>query len=638
LLWKSSNNIIAENIIANNNYGVYLSQSSYNSMVGNDITNNWYGIYLSDSSYNSISGNNITANNNYGVYLSQSSNNIITGNSFVNDGLFVKSSYGNVVVDNLVNGKPLIYLEGISGYTIKNAGQVILIKCSYILVENLNLSNTDVGIELWITENIIIVRNNISANNFEGIYLSQSSNNIITGSTIANNLFGIFLSDASNNIIAENTIANNFEGISLQESSNNNSIVENTITGNTNGITLYDSPKYNSIIRNNITNNVANGISLGEHSDNNLIIGNSIMYNYVGIHLYYSSCNNKIIGNIITGIGLYSWNAIDLDSSSNDNLITENNFTNHEYTIRLYSSNNRIYHNNFIHCRTSHVVGPGYTNNWDDGYPSGGNYWSDYAGVDEHSGPYQNITGGDGIGDTPYVIDANNIDRYPLMQPVTILTYYLTISATLDGTTIPSPGIHIYVNGTSLNVKAIPNIGYSLDYWLLDGNMRTENPITIIMNANHTLEAYFIDDIPPEMSDPWQDPPANNVQPFQDVTVWVNVTDYGTGIKNVTLWYSIDNGLEWTILNMTEISEDTYQAIIRGYGNCTWVTYKIVAYDNAGNNATKDNNGYGYQYHVIPEYPLALILVMLMLTTLIATIPLKKRRTKNNFLNSEGLI
>jgi len=61
-----------------------------------------------------------------------------------------------------------------------------------------------------------------------------------------------------------------------------------------------------------------------------------------------------------------------------------------------------------------------YGTNWnwfDAGYPSGGNYWSDYTGVDFYSGSYQNITGSDGIGDTPYIIDANNIDRYPLIYP-----------------------------------------------------------------------------------------------------------------------------------------------------------------------------------------------------------------------------
>ena len=42
---------------------------------------------------------------------------------------------------------------------------------------------------------------------------------------------------------------------------------------------------------------------------------------------------------------------------------------------------------------------------WDNGKE--GNYWSDYNGTD---------IDGDGIGDTPYFIDALNIDHYPLMK------------------------------------------------------------------------------------------------------------------------------------------------------------------------------------------------------------------------------
>jgi hypothetical protein len=56
-------------------------------------------------------------------------------------------------------------------------------------------------------------------------------------------------------------------------------------------------------------------------------------------------------------------------------------------------------------------------NAWDGGYSSGGNYWSEYDGSDLYSGPYQNETGYDWIGDSPYIIGQNNIDRYPLMNP-----------------------------------------------------------------------------------------------------------------------------------------------------------------------------------------------------------------------------
>jgi parallel beta-helix repeat protein len=108
-------------------------------------------------------------------------------------------------------------------------------------------------------------------------------------------------------------------------------------------------------------------------------------------------------------------------NGSSSNSISGNNITaNNGYGIGLYSSsNNSIYHNNFVD-NTQQVYIDGsenYQNVWDNGYPSGGNHWSDYAGVDVYSGPYQNESGSDGMGDTPYVIDANNTDHYPLVNP-----------------------------------------------------------------------------------------------------------------------------------------------------------------------------------------------------------------------------
>jgi len=107
-----------------------------------------------------------------------------------------------------------------------------------------------------------------------------------------------------------------------------------------------------------------------------------------------------------------------LNESSN-NLIIENDVTNNQYGIYLEnSSGNTIFHNNFKNnTQQVFIYTLGNANVWDDGYPSGGNYWSDYNGTDFYNGPYQNETGSDGIGDTPYVMDANNTDRYPLIYP-----------------------------------------------------------------------------------------------------------------------------------------------------------------------------------------------------------------------------
>ena len=285
-------------------YGVHLYGSNV-TIKNINIKNYSAGIYLDGSSYNSIYGNNI-ANSRYGIHLDRSSNNSIYGNMFVDAGLVVRYSYMNFVENNTVNGRPLVFLEGVSDYSVSDAGQVILVKCNNIRVENLNLSRTSIGIQLWKTNNTIISGNNI-ANNTTGIVLWSSSNNSIYGNSITNNYWaGIFLFFSSNNSIYGNSIVNN---------------------------------------------------------------------DRVGIYL----CK---------------------------------------------SSNNSIYHNYFIdNARQVYDCSwdnPYYThsiNVWDDGYPSGGNYWSDYTDVDEKKGPRQDQPGNDGIWDHPYVIDENNVDRYPLVNP-----------------------------------------------------------------------------------------------------------------------------------------------------------------------------------------------------------------------------
>jgi parallel beta-helix repeat protein len=105
---------------------------------------------------------------------------------------------------------------------------------------------------------------------------------------------------------------------------------------------------------------------------------------------------------------------------ASNNSVSGNNITANKY-IGIYldeSSNNRIFHNNILVLNnTAQVEVDRALNIWDNGYPSGGNYWSEYNGTDIYSGAYQNQTGSDGIGDTPYVINENNRDNYPLMNP-----------------------------------------------------------------------------------------------------------------------------------------------------------------------------------------------------------------------------
>jgi parallel beta-helix repeat protein len=588
-----------DNIVRENEYGLDFGHlggpsSSRNLAIGNQIYDNFVGIYVSASEGNNTIKNNMIYENSIGIVLDNTRNNNVVSNTFINntrDGEVMHGIYLRNSAQNNIEGNIFIF---------NNVGVFMDRGCSNMIQRN-NFTSNSYGVYLTFNESLTYIgwsfdnqiAQNYFLNNTYGIYSNIGSatfidsqfNTTIIGNEISNNVNGIFLYLSPVNKILENIIMQNDDGIHIELSSSN-TIINNTISNNRmNGLTIHLSSD-NSLISNNITNSdVAVALSL---SSNNLIYKNVIADNRVGM-----------------GISL-----------SDDNI---------------------IYNNDFVRNAQQVTTDGLSSNKWNSTYPYGGNYWSDYIGTDIYSGPYQNETGSDGIGDAPYIVDINelfdtyNIDYYPLMKPCIVECYTLTIVSEVGGTTNPVLGTYTYLNGTSVMVSAILDVGYSFDYWLLDGEKRTENPIEVLMDSNHTLEAYFVDDIPPEISDPVQNPPPDNVQPFQNVTVWVNATDYGTRIKNVTLWYSLDNGTSWTIINMTELPIPsnitiTYEATIPGYENCTWITYKIVAYDKAENNATKDNNGYNYKYHVIPELPSTAILPLLMLTTLIATVLLKKKR------------
>ena len=179
------------------------------------------------------------------------------------------------------------------------------------------------------------------------------------------------------------------------------------------GIRLYYSSG-NTIVGNNATGNYLAGIYLYRSSSNKLASNNATSNPY-GMHFDYSS-GNTISYNTLTDSGTAG-----IRLACSRNTLYGNTAANNVYGISLYgSSDSTVYHNNFIN-NTEQVESYASANMWDDGYPSGGNYWSDYVDVDLFSGPYQNLTGTDGIWDHVYVIDADNRDSYPLVEPWTPL-------------------------------------------------------------------------------------------------------------------------------------------------------------------------------------------------------------------------
>jgi len=198
-----------------------------------------------------------------------------------------------------------------------------------------------------------------------GIYLSGRSNVTIKNTQVTDFSLAIHAIYSSNLTLTGNNASDNWSGICCQNCSN-------------------------VVLANNTASDNTYGIWLRWESNNNTIVDNNASKNYYGIAI---------------------------ETGSSDNICVGNNASTNEYGIRFYNAgNNIVYHNDFIdNTQPVYITPSSHDNVWDNGYPSGGNYWSDYTGVDEYSGPNQDQPGSDGIGDTQYTIDANNTDTYPLM-------------------------------------------------------------------------------------------------------------------------------------------------------------------------------------------------------------------------------
>jgi len=198
-----------------------LKRSYKNILVNNTYEETYSGIYLEKSWRNELI-NNSYENGIVGIYLTNSYKNEILNNNFNGCGLFVEFSCHNDVKGNIVNGKPLVYLEDVTDIEVTDAGQVILINCNGILVKNCDINRTTGAIKLCKSHNCTIENNKIRNSNWGGIHLWHSSLNRISNNTIDKVDEGIHLKLSSNNEVLNNTITNPYLwGIFLWQSSEN---------------------------------------------------------------------------------------------------------------------------------------------------------------------------------------------------------------------------------------------------------------------------------------------------------------------------------------------------------------------------------------------------------------------------------
>jgi parallel beta-helix repeat protein len=313
------------------------------------------------------------------------------------DIVFVKNGayYGNVVVNKAIS------LVGESReLTTVDASGGVSVNADNVTIRGFNIRNGhDTGFYLNGVKNVIIKDNDIFSNG----YVQVSGSSWVGAGT------GIWVGNSfSIRIEGNNIVSNYFDGI-LITSSGKVTIQQNVILNNCMGYPL-----------------IPESLRL------------PFAYTYSGINIHYPSSSygdieHEVTQNILsnkTGSGIILNQCYNGKVRINGNTIIDNQ----EAGIYMkWSKDNTICHNNFLNNTKQVVVYTAYTaypNTWNDGYPSGGNYWSDYNETDANL---------DGIGDNPYIIDANNTDHYPLVNQYVIPEFpsFLVLPLFIVATLLP---------------------------------------------------------------------------------------------------------------------------------------------------------------------------------------------------------
>lgn len=620
-LWVSSNiNMINCDVHDNNEQGIYVLDSSSVSITNCDVYNNAnIGIYLEDSLDSTLSGNTLYDN----VY------------NFDVSGETLDHYIHDIDSSNMVGGKLIYYLHEQGDLTLDetdNIGYLAMVSCWNITAENLDVNGVKIinttdstlssinshdtpinCVYLWMSPNCSITNCNVynayyggagiyanscpsiniancnAYDNGRGIYLVSSPNSVITNCTTDNtntDYFqnrGIYLASSNNSVVTNCDIAYSRYGLGIYESSNCTGI----------GCTVYDvdfgiqvsSYSHNNIImdcdvsRCKYQSVVVRGRRSTERNINNKII-NCSMYDNTGatytVYIrdadYTDIINCKIRNSPTYGIYLYRAQYGTITGC------TIRDSGNRGIYIYSGSNDNKLYHNNLIDNNPNAY--DGCTNTWDNGYSEpfnritdGGNYWSNYNGVDLFKGPNQDIPGSDGIGDTPYVSGKIN-DNYPLMYQWDSIPPVITdVIATPErqNTTLP---VNItctvtdnwnLVNTVKVNISG-PE-GFTLETIMSEGS----NYYYIDIYAAMGIYYYYIwaNDTQGNIaiSDTYTfaiiefDEPISSVNPLP---TWMNAVPFpvdataydDTGVDSVTLWYRYSIGGMWTAWTFYGTDED----------------------------------------------------------------------------------
>jgi len=328
----------------------------------------------------------------------------------------------DIDASNLLNNKEILYYYGLDGETISGLETTNLTIADS---RNLTITGNEVvngdGIRLiYVTGSTVrgnTVRRSAAVYTEHGVFLLQSSDNVIEANLLTNNrLAGLQLTLSPRNIVRNNDIEANDSGIRLV-ASDENQVVGNIVRANVSGILLSGGSSGNTISENAIYHeNTKQAITL-EQADGNRIERNGILDSEVGITLGEQATGNVVEGNTILNgaygislLGSYNWILKNLVAQESRGIICPETYARsvtrgnevrgnvfsdngqHLY-LNLDSTANHIGENAFLGDAASLVADNGTGNAWTIG--GIGNFWGTVSVADANS---------DGVGDSPVIV------------------------------------------------------------------------------------------------------------------------------------------------------------------------------------------------------------------------------------------
>ncbi|MDH3761261.1 MAG: right-handed parallel beta-helix repeat-containing protein [Gammaproteobacteria bacterium] len=462
----SNNNRFENNQISNSHFGMFLTHNSNNNeIIGGQIQNCQFGIYMSVLTGATVSGVNFLQNNWYGLYLESAMSVQVSDNEFVGNDVGVSAgrSNGNRIfhnnfIDNpthvrvpadLVLAKSYTeggnYWSGLAGTDLNVDG---ILDDPYVTGEAIDpfpvvtpsgwnsisplsfvtnqttgerYSGIQAAVDTAFAGDVLVVDANDPTaasglkSYYENVHVSESVTIRGQGAELttlyaldrAGKIFTVTSNDAA---IQDMALLNGAMGVHLISASNAmlSGLYISSNRSQSYGI-LVGSKSLNALLQDNHVDNLHFGMFITQLSDGAKVQGGSVVGNRFGIYAV------AYAGGEISDVDFLEnqWNGLYIETAR-DLLITRNDFIDNAMGLVAGGGGHRIFHNNFINNQTQ--ASGGFNSSWDDGYPNGGNHWSDWVAPDLLGGEFQDQVGSDGFVDLAYELPPYIADRYPFVR------------------------------------------------------------------------------------------------------------------------------------------------------------------------------------------------------------------------------